>query len=399
MKPLNALGFVIITVAGVASCTPPATESLAADRCFADSFRSRAEIALTGYADVGDVPGVSVGVVLRDSLVYIGNIGFASRKEQRLATADTPYNIASLTKVVTATLAIQMAEEGLIDLDAPISDYLPDSVHVAAGPGGIAITTRHLLGHTAGLAKNPPNRRDQKITGLIDPGVWEAYNLPDLYAALAQTELDIVPGQKVSYSNYGYAILGHLLERAAEMPFEALLKARITTPLGMTNSAITLTASQQGQLAAFHWDDDPDRVERSERARYGNVAAFIGMTSTVRDMAKFLSAYLSGDGVVSEAISARMQEHVMEVGLEPLLRFDRTLGWYTMSGLDGSDLVLMHTGNVDGHTASLFVSPGKQLGVVMLQNLGGTLAEEGVDRMGEWFLRAAGEEVARCSDA
>ena len=242
----------------------------AAAPCFTNDFRTEVRGAIAGYATIAGIPGVSVGVVVRDALVYEDGVGYANRRQRTPATADTPYNVASVTKLFTATLALQLAADGRLDLEVPVARYLPDSVRVPTDASGTAITARHLLTHTAGLPKQPPNRRNQRVPGSIDPGVWDAYEVADLYGALATTTLRTRPGTAMDYSNYGYALLGHVVERVAGQPYEGLLRARLLTPLGMTSSGITLTAAQAQRLAAFYWDQDdvmPRGVRRRARSR------------------------------------------------------------------------------------------------------------------------------------
>jgi CubicO group peptidase (beta-lactamase class C family) len=149
----------------------PAAASQRGVACFAEPFRQRLERGLAGYADVVDIPGLSYGIVRGNALVLSGGVGYADRSTKRPATADTPYNVGSLTKVFTATLALMYVEDGALELDAPVATYLPDSVRVPRDAKGGDITVRSLLNHTAGLARNPPNRRNQTVAGPIDPGV------------------------------------------------------------------------------------------------------------------------------------------------------------------------------------------------------------------------------------
>lgn len=239
----------LLTTLCVTGASGQANRARAASHCFAPDFRTEVLSAIQGYAGIAGIPGVSIGVVVQDALVLADGVGFANKRLRTRATADTPYNVASVTKLFTATLALQLAAEGKLDLDAPVARYLPDTVRVPADSTGTAITARHLLAHTAGLRKHPPNRRNQVVAGPIDPGVLDAYEVADLYRALATTSLQARPGTDMEYSNYGYALLGHIVERVAGQPYEVFLRARLLTPLGMTSSGITLTSEQSRRLA------------------------------------------------------------------------------------------------------------------------------------------------------
>jgi CubicO group peptidase (beta-lactamase class C family) len=375
----------------------------AAARCFPHDFRTDVREAVAGYATIAGIPGVSVGVVVHDALVFADGVGFANVRRRTRATADTPYLIASVTKLFTATLALQLAEEGRLDLDAPVTRYLPDSVRVPSHASGTAITSRHLLTHTAGLPRQPPNRRNQPVTGPIDPGVWDAYEVADLYRGLATTTLRARPGTAMDYSNYGYALLGHVVERVAGQPYEQLLRARLLTPLNMISSGITLTAEQSRRLAAFYWDEDDARVEQSVHARFGSVAGFIGLTSTVRDLAAFLTAHLgttaAGRSVITSSVARRMTEPQVQLdSTNRTHRVDMALGWFREVALEprAATPLIWHLGEVDGHASAVFLRPEAGIGVIVLQNLGGEMAGIATEQIGRWLVQRTAAEVARC---
>ncbi|MEO7964582.1 MAG: serine hydrolase domain-containing protein [Gemmatimonadaceae bacterium] len=371
-------------------------------QCFADSFRTRVVRGLAGYADVINIPGISVGIVRGDSLVYSGAVGFADRSAKRAATADTPYNIASLTKLFTATLALMLVNEGALSLDASVSKYLPDSVRIPRDAHGRAITVRSLLSHTSGLPRNPPNRRNQKLDGPLDPGIWEAYNVSDLYKGLAATTLKTTVGEHFQYSNFGFALLGHIVERVAGRPYEQVLRERLLIPLNMRATAIALTAEQQQQLAAFYWTDDLTRTEQRAHARFGEVAGFIGLTSTVRDLARFVEAYLNTlDGnrnPVSPDVVMQMQQPRLAVGTDATSKTDMGFAWFlnTLKSASHPQVILTHSGEVDGHTSELVLNPAEKIGVIVLQNLGGDEGIVAIDHLGFWLEELAVKEQHSC---
>jgi serine-type D-Ala-D-Ala carboxypeptidase/endopeptidase len=399
-----ALGWAAMT----ASCGVPqyssgeAEQSRAVSACFGGRFASRVTQGIAGYADVVDIPGTSIGIVVGDALVYSAANGFADRSKKRPATPETLYNIASVTKVVTATLAMMLADEGDLDIDAAVAGYLPDSVQVPRDSRGDPITVRHLITHTSGLPKNPPNRRNQDPGGPLDPGIWDTYDVRDLYAALAATNLKGVAGEEFQYSNYGYALLGHALERVAGKPYERLLKERILDPLGMASTSITLSPKQQEELAAFYWSADPMRTERLVRAKYGEVAGFIGLTSNVPDLAKFLAAHLGSTRNALNAVpiemAVAMRQPQIELAVDAQERAQVGLGWFRIEHLDATPhkTTLFHLGEVDGHTAGVYLVPADSIGVVVLQNLGGSDGQRAIDQIAFWLLERSAEELSRC---
>lgn len=362
----------------------------------------RVERGIAGYADVLDIPGISYGIVRGDALVHGGGVGYADRSTKRPATVDTPYNIASVTKVFTATLAMMLVDDGALDLDAPVSNYLPASVHVPRDAKGASISVRSLLTHTSGLPRNPPNRRNQKIDGPLDPGIWDAYDVADLYAGLASTTLEAEVGKAFEYSNYGYALLGHVIERAAGRPYEQVLRERVLAPLGMASTAVSLNAVQQAQRAAFYWSEDTTRTEQLAHARFGEVAGFIGLTSSVRDLAMFVaSQWNAPEGArprLPPAVVAEMQRPQLVVEEDAVSRNAMGYGWFLITDKQGRPAtILTHAGEVDGHASGIFVDPAERLGVVVLLNLGGEDGESAIDHLGFWLIEMASMEQQACN--
>lgn len=382
-----------------ASDRPPNVRINEPAQCFSVGFEDRLKRGVIGYSDVLDIPGVNIGIVASGSLAHEASFGYSNRSEQKVTSPDTLYNIASVTKLFTATLALVLAEEGVVELDQPISKYLPSDIRVPAGATGGAITIRHLLSHSSGLPKNPPNRRNLKIDGRIDPGIWDAYGVADLYAALPITQLNGKVGESYEYSNYGYALLGHTLERAAGESYENLLRQRILAPLGMADTSIVLRPEQEQRLAAFYWSEDPDRREQKDRARYGEVAGFIGLTSSVRDLAAFVAAHLQRTEVsgnpIPLSVRTTMTTPRIEVYADPMFRTDMALGWFRETRIDDGTVILQHTGEVDGHTSGLYLDPDAGVGIVILQNLGGDVGAQGIDQIGHWLLALAAAEVRK----
>lgn len=374
-----------------------ATGEIAA--CPSTAFGDRIANGLAGYADVVDLPGVSVGIVHRGRLVHTASYGFANRSQGVPATSATLYNVASVTKPFTATLALMMAAEGVLDLDAPVARYVRPGMQVPLDASGAQITVRHLLGHTAGLPKNPPNRRNQATGSALNPGVWDTYSLADLAAALPQTKLEGKVGQTYLYSNYGYALLGHALEHVAGIPYETLLRNRLLEPLGMADTAIALSPDQQARVAEHYWAEDLARSEQSVRPRFGEVAAAIGLTSSVDDLSKFVAAHLGQGGArnpIPEKVAAQMREGQRLMVEDGPYRFEMGLGWQRVTPIYGGEQHYFHPGTVDGHTAGLFLMPGQDLGVIVLQDLGGVDGEDAIERFGQWLMRIAAPEFERC---
>jgi serine-type D-Ala-D-Ala carboxypeptidase/endopeptidase len=319
-----------------------------------------------------DVPGAAVGVVRGGQLIYAKGHGVRSVERQEPVEVNTLFQIGSVTKVFTTTLLLQLRDEGRIALDDPVVQYLPAHVETPwSTEDALAIPTlRQLATHSAGLPRNPPNRRDRPGS----PSVMEPYSIAELYQGLAMTKFMFRPGTSWQYSNYGFALLGHVLERATGRPYEALLHEQLLTPLAMVDTKISLTAGELERFAAHYWPHER-RVER-QRWLFGEVCAFAGLASTVPDLARFVSMHLrakSGQaaGPLRGTSVLEMREPVTPAGTDK--KRGATMGWFFE---DHAKLgrILRHPGEVDGHSAMLWLAPQVDIGIIVLANVGSDTA-------------------------
>jgi serine-type D-Ala-D-Ala carboxypeptidase/endopeptidase len=319
-----------------------------------------------------DVPGAAVGVVRGGQLIYAKGHGVRSVERQEPVAVNTLFQIGSVTKVFTTTLLLQLRDEGRIALDDPVEQYLP--VHVKtpwSKEDDLAIPTlRQLATHSAGLPRNPPNRQDRPGS----PSVMEPYSIVELYQGLSMTQFIFRPGTSWQYSNYGFALLGHVLERATGRPYEVLLHEQLLTPLAMENTKISLTAVDLERFAAHYWPHER-RVER-QRWIFGEVCAFAGLASTVPDLARFVAMHLgakSGQaaGPLRGTSLLEMREPVTPAGIGK--KRGATMGWFFE---DHAKLgrILRHAGEVDGHSAMLWLAPRVDTGIIVLANVGSDTA-------------------------
>jgi D-alanyl-D-alanine dipeptidase/CubicO group peptidase (beta-lactamase class C family) len=200
-----------------------------------DSVPARADYAATAalltrfieheMADK-DLPAVSIVLVDDTAIVWARGFGFARPRDSVPATAQTVYRVGAVSKLFTDIALQRLVDAGKLDLDAPITRYLPD--FRPANPFGGAITLRHLMTHQSGLVREPP------------VGSWFDSTTPPLAASVAslnRTALAFRPGARVKYSNAGLQVLGEILERAAGEPLPRYLRDSVLAPLGMPRSA------------------------------------------------------------------------------------------------------------------------------------------------------------------
>src|SRR5688572_23142555 len=177
--------------------------------------------------------GIVVGVIEpagRRIIAY----GTRARGDAGPLDGDTVFEIGSITKVFTSLLLADAAQRGELALTDPVAKYLPATVKVPER--GRAITLQDLATHTSGLPRLPTNFQPKDGTN-----PYADYSVEQMYAFLSGHELAREVGALYDYSNFGAGLLGHALSRRAGLDYEALVRARITNPLGMKSTSIALS--------------------------------------------------------------------------------------------------------------------------------------------------------------
>jgi CubicO group peptidase (beta-lactamase class C family) len=198
------------------------------------------------------------------------------------------------------------------------------------------------------------------------------YSIDELYEGLARTELVREPGSAWDYSNLNYALLGHALERAGGKPFARLVRDEVFAPLGMEETGIEPGDAHEARLASGYWPQDDAEPAARPRWRFGEVAAFGGVYSSVHDLARFVRAqYADGDGALLDpATRAILHAPVADVGRGRRM----AVGWF-VDTLPGIGELCSHGGEVDSFSACIAFSAKSKVGVVVLCNRGGNSAE------------------------
>lgn len=190
------------------------------------------------------IPGIALAITDRERLIATRSYGYADLGAKQPITDETLFEFGSIGKSFTAIIFLQLAEAGIVDLQAPVTAYLPwFSVRSKYEP----ITIHHLLTHTSGLVGGSDFSPDQRFE------VW----------ALRETEA-AQPGVKARYSNVGYKLLGLVLEAVTGTSYGQLVEERIFAPLGMTHSASAITNDVRRRLAVGYNDFYNDRPWRPE---------------------------------------------------------------------------------------------------------------------------------------
>src|SRR6186997_3266803 len=177
------------------------------------------------FNELGQFNG-SILVSENGRVIYKQGVGLANMEWGIPNTPDTKFRLGSITKQFTATLTLQLVEQGKIKLDGKLSDYLPEY----RADIGSKVTIHHLLTHTSGI----PSYTDQP--GFFENVSRNPYKVDEFVKKYASGDLQFEPGSKYSYNNSGYFLLGAIIERITGKPYEQVLKENIFDPLGMKNT-------------------------------------------------------------------------------------------------------------------------------------------------------------------
>jgi len=226
------------------------------------------------------IPGATVSVVADGELLTARGYGVADTGTEGgdarpVDPDDTLFRVGSVSKVVSATAVMQLVEQGRVDLDADVQQYVDVPLDLPRG----TVTLRHLLTHTAGF--------EEKIGGLIGtPG--DELPLRDVVAD--QPAQVFEPGTTPAYSNYGAALAGYVVESVTGEPFADVLQREVFDPAGMTSSSFAqpLPADLDARLAKGYPDDSQPAVA----TEVVNAAPAGAMSATATDMARFMLAHL-----------------------------------------------------------------------------------------------------------
>lgn len=283
---------------------------------------------------------------------------------------NTVFEIGSISKVFTALILADMARKGEIALDAPAETYLPAGTHMPRR-GGRQISLRDLATHISGLPRLAGN---MPAGDPADP--YADYTDALMLDFLAHYRLPRDISARFEYSNFGGALLGYLLARAAGEDYETRLRERITGPLGMDDTSVALSADQQARFApGFDPLMHPAKPWHSVQPGAG------GIHSTANDMLKFAAAALDPNSPIGPAMKLALAVRVPSD--DPSA--DQALGW-RVAHLSPAREIPLHDGGTGGFRSLLALDPARGTAVIALTNFS---AESAIDDLALHILIGA----------
>ena len=311
-------------------------------------------LAYNVYADPR-IPGLSAGIVYEDQIIFSKGYGYADLARKVQTTENTCYCVASISKIFTTVAILQLVEQGKVHLDAAVQDYLPwfTSATDANLP---SISIRHLLTHTSGLERDG------------DTPHWTDFQFPRLSPIeqhIAAGATAYSPLEMWKYSNYGFTILGQVIQQASGMSYEAYVSSHIIERLGLAHTVPTLTEDIVQHLAVGYSRSVPYKEkEPFPLIETNSMASATGFCSNVLDLCRFMMAQFDGD---TRLLSEQMKREMRRIqwrdarpdadwclGLENWMVNDRQ--------------IYGHGGSFPGYKSRFAMDVARKLGVVVLAN-------------------------------
>lgn len=309
------------------------------------------------------IPGFAGGAVLDGVSVWRAGHGTTRLGSGTPVTPRTLFHMASVTKPFVATATLQLVEQGRVDLDAPYSMYVPQ--FNIADPRGRTITIRQILTHTSGLPDVESYDWDRPQ---LDNGALERY-----IASLSHVRLLSSPGERFSYSDLGFDILGGLIANVAGCPFEEYVARNVLEPLGMHSSSLLLQAVDASLLASGHLLDERGCPRVAPVFPYNRPhAGSSTLYSNVDDMLRWGRAAvgqgeLDGRRILRADTHALMWTPVIGNVHAAIPRSGRAgLGWFIFHR--NNTRIVGHMGQDDGFASLLLIVPERRLALVSMVN-------------------------------
>jgi CubicO group peptidase (beta-lactamase class C family) len=319
------------------------------------------------------LPGLAVGVVLGDELVYGHGFGVRDVASKAAVDVDTVFRIASLTKSFTAMAILKLRDEGRLSLEDPADEYLPELAAVAYPTRDSArITIRQLLTHSAGFPEDNPwgdrprDLSERAFARTVAKGL--SFSTP--------------PNTAFEYSNLGYTILGVIVSRASGVPYRAYVTNEILRPLGMSATVFDERQVPKSRLALGYRRED-ERLVNEVNTPDGVYGAMGGLYSSVRDLARYAAFHLAAwpprnDPETGPLRRSSLREmHQLARPNRFVVGFDGTTVWGETGGYGFGfssfetcrfDHLVYHRGGLPGYGSALFLLPQQGVAIITLAN-------------------------------
>ena len=307
-----------------------------------------------------NLPGLSLAVGIAGEVVWAEGFGWADIDERRPVTPKTLFRVGSVAKPMTATAVGVLHERGLLDLDAPVRDYVPSFPKKEW-----TVTTRQLMGHVAGVRHF---QDDEEILYMRD----HCESPLDGLALFADDPLLFPPGTRYEYSSYGWTLVGAVVEAAAGEPFLDVMQREVYDPSNMRDTVPDVVLQPTAQRTRFYWPfaarNPSYGIEDANDADNSCIQGAGALLSTPSDVVRFGLAMLGGRLLRSETLDMLRMPLELESGEST----GYGLGWFVGSaplGPEANPTIFGHGGSSVGGFTSLMTLPEHGIVVAVTTNV------------------------------
>ncbi len=350
---------IFITLAGCASIAEDVegSEMISSER----SVETLVEM-ISNEMKAKKITGISLAVSNSEEVLWVDGFGLADRKSKTEFTGETVSNVGSVSKLLTSAAVMRLVEMGKVDLDEPVSTYIPEFDPVGSETFSTPITVRMLLNHESGLDSDAFH------------GFFLGHERPEDFPVSYRKSVDAVnavgivrdPYEMFSYCNLGYSLLGIIIERATGSNFQESVSELVFAPLGMNDSSFNIDDIPEERMATGYLQGKPEKLPYLRDMPAGS------LNSTARDMGAFLqnilASYRDGDGLLSQKTVKELFT-TSNSGVSMDLDFRVGLTWWIvdLQELPG-EFIVGHGGDLPPYYALVIMLPEKDISVFAMVN-------------------------------
>lgn len=308
---------------------------------------------------VRDEPGLSIGIVYDQDLIWAKGYGYTNREKHEQATPTSLYRIASISKLFTATAIMQLRDAGKLQLDDPVSKHLPWFHMKNVQPDAPAITIRHLLTHTSGLPRELPLP------------YWNDLKFPtrdEMTRLLPEQDTIFPPEVEYKYSNLAFAIVGEVVAAVSGEPYPQYIEDHVLKPLGMQWTRVSPDPTTPGLAIGYRKRVPSEQREAEDFIDARGLTPAANLASNVEDLARFVSMQFREGAAGGAQILKGSTLHEMHrvQWLRPDWQSGQGLGFWIRHV--GQQVRVGHDGAAPGFKSQIETSPADKFGVIVLIN-------------------------------
>jgi CubicO group peptidase (beta-lactamase class C family) len=298
--------------------------------------------------------GVVAGFSMQDKANWQSAAGYADEENDIKFTTDTRTRIASIVKSFTALAIMQLYEKGLLDLDKPIQQYIPDYPKKDKG----VITVRQLLNHSSGVSAYKSHKETETTKN------YET--LEEAMSVFQDRPLLHVPGATYSYTTYGYVVLGSVIEKITGMSYEDYIQKNILDIAGMSNTGVEKYGEVYTNKSVLYHSKKKGKIIVGKVNNLSNRLPAGGYYSTIGDLLSFGQAILDHKFVKESTLELMLTNNGLKKEGNPY-----GFGWYLYGGKENPGGVFGHSGAQTGVSAQFLIIPKRKSVSVVLANTSG----------------------------